>query len=100
LQAPQLKLPSRLVPEEDPRNYDFPEGFGAAFVEFTSFIEARRARKNIHLAKYGNRMVECSFINELKFEKDDFSREALIKIEKPSGDFEGIEKFAIEFTNK
>ena len=92
-------MPTRLNPEDDPRNYDFPEGFGCAFVEFTSFLEAKRARKNIHLAKYGNRMVECSFLSEEKFELNDFSRDPLIEVEKPSGDFEGLEKFAIDFNN-
>ena len=85
---------------DDPRNYDFPEGFGSAFVEFTSFLEARRARKNIHLARYGNRMVECAFLDEPKFEANDFTMNALIKIEKPSGDFEGMEKYAIDFNNE
>jgi hypothetical protein len=42
--------------------------------------------------------VECSYLNEAKFEKNDFSRGELIKIERPSGDFEGIEKFAIDFS--
>jgi hypothetical protein len=42
-------------------------------------------------------MVECSFLDEGKFERDDFTREALIKVEKPSGEFEGLEKFAIDF---
>ena len=86
-------------PEEDPRNYDFPEGFGCAFIEFTSFLEAKRARKNIHLAKYGNRMVECAYLSEQKFDADDFTREPLIEVEKPTGEFEGLEKFAIDFNN-
>ena len=84
-------------PAEDTRNYDFPEGFGCAFVEFTSTTEARRARKGIHLAKYGNRMVECAYHDENKFDRNDFTREPLIKAEKPSGEFEGLEKFAIDF---
>lgn len=98
-QAPQLKLPARLDPSDDLRNYDFPEGFGSAFIEFTSVIEARRARKNIHLTKYGNRMVECGYLSENKFDKNDFTREPLIQVEKPTGEFEGLEKFAIDFNN-
>ena len=94
-----MKLPSRLNPEDDPRNYDFPEGFGSAFIEFTSFLEAKRARKNIHLAKYGNRMVECGYLSEKKFADNDFTKENLIQVEKPSGEFEGLEKFAIDFNN-
>jgi hypothetical protein len=88
-----------LNPEDDPRNYDFPEGFCCAFIEFTSFLEAKRARKNIHLAKYGNRMVECGYLSENKFAANDFTREKLIEVEKPSGEFEGLEKFAIDFNN-
>jgi hypothetical protein len=79
------------------RNYDFPVGFGNAYVEFTSFTEARRARRNIHLGKYGPRTVECAFLDEKKFERNDFTLDPLIKLEKPSGEFEGIEKFAIDF---
>jgi len=90
-------LPSRLDPLDDPRNYDFPIGFGSAFVEFTSISESKRARKSIHLAKYNGRMVECAFHNEIKFEKNDFSCDETIKIEKPSGEFEGLERFAIDF---
>lgn len=82
---------------DDPRNYDFPPGFGTAFVEFTSFTEARRARRCVHLAKYGKNMVECSYWDEGRFEREEFCGEELVKIEKPSGDFEGIEKFAIDF---
>ena len=94
-----MKLPTRLNPEDDPRNYDFPVGFGCAFVEFTSLLEAKRARKNIHLAKYANRMVECAYLSEAKFYANDFTREDLIQVEKPSGEFEGLEKFAIDFNN-
>lgn len=56
----------------------------------------------MHLGKYGARVVECAFVEESKFERGEFGRgadELLIKIEKPSGDFEGIEKFAIDFNN-
>jgi len=42
-------------------------------------------------------MVECAFHNETKFEKNDFSCDETIKIEKPSGEFEGLERFAIDF---
>jgi len=49
----------RPAPSDDPRNYDYPEGYGSAFVEFTSVSEARRARRNIHLLKYDGRVVEC-----------------------------------------
>jgi hypothetical protein len=86
-----------LDPQDDARNYDFPEGFASAFIEFTSLYEARRARKQIHLAKYGNRMVECNYWDEGKFELADFTREALIRAEKPTGEFEGLEKYAIDF---
>lgn len=44
-------------------------------------------------------MVESAFLDEGKFERNDFSREPLIQLERPSGDFEGIEKFAIDFNN-
>ena len=97
--APYLKMPPRLDPIDDIRNYDFPEGFGSAFVEFTSVYEARRARKNIHLGKYGQKTVECGYLDEGKFERSDFTREPLVQVEKPSGDFEGMEKFAIDFNN-
>lgn len=46
------KQKEKIKPEDDPRNYDFPEGFGNAYVEFTSMTEAKRARRNIHLLKY------------------------------------------------
>ena len=94
-----MKLPPRQDPMEDIRNYEFPEGFGNAYVEYTSVQEAKRARRGIHLARYGYKMVECVYHDESKFERNDFTKEQTIKIEKPSGEFEGLEKFAIDFQN-
>ena len=51
------------------------------------------------MAKYGNRMVECGYLSEKKFADNDFTKENLIQVEKPSGEFEGLEKFAIDFNN-
>lgn len=42
-------------------------------------------------------MVECAYHNEEKFDTNDFSLQETIKVEKPSGEFEGLEKFAIDF---
>ena len=53
MKAKGLKYKKKLDPLDDPRNYDFPLGFGSAFVEFTSVNEAKRARRFIHLLKYG-----------------------------------------------
>ena len=44
-------------------------------------------------------MVECGYLSENKFAANDFTREKLIEVEKPSGEFEGLEKFAIDFNN-
>ena len=51
----------------------------------------------MHLSRYSGRMIECGYLSEAKFEAWDFSPEPLIKIEKPSGEFEGLEKYAIDF---
>jgi RNA recognition motif-containing protein len=68
--------------DEDPRNYEFPIGFGSAFVEFTSTIEAKKARKCIHLLKYNGRLIETEFFDEDKFYENDFSEIEVIVIEK------------------
>lgn len=83
---------------EDPRNYDYPEGFGSAFVEFTSVTEAKRARRNIHLLRFNNRLVECEYHDEVKFELNDFKRLEPLKREIRDQEFEGLENCAIEFT--
>ncbi len=44
-------------------------------------------------------MVECAYLSEQKFAENDFTRENLIQGEKLSGEFEGLEKFAIDFNN-
>ena len=44
---------NELHPLQDRRNYDYPDGFGSAFVEFESIGDAVRARRGIHLLKYG-----------------------------------------------
>jgi len=53
---------------EELKNYELPEGFGSAFIEFTSVFEARRARRNIHLLKYNDALVECVYHDETKFD--------------------------------
>jgi RNA recognition motif-containing protein len=88
----------KLAPDDDPRNYDYPTGYGSAFIEFTSTTEAKRARRNIHLLKYNNRTVECEYHDEIKFELNDFSRVKPIKMEQRGQEFEGLENCAIEFT--
>lgn len=85
-------------PEEDPNNYDYPQGFSSAFVEFTSINEAKRARKYINLLKYAGRIVECEYFDEEKFERGDLSSEEVQKREKMGLEFEGLENCAIEFT--
>ena len=58
---------------QDRRNYDWPIGFGAAFVEFEAIHEAIKARRAMHLLKYGvdnskkqpkAEFIECSYITE------------------------------------
>lgn len=92
------KQKKALEPLDDPRNYDYPEGFGNAYVEFTSVVEAKRARKNIHLLRFNNRLVECEYHDEAKFALDDFRRPEPIKREIREEGFEGLENCAIEFT--
>ena len=87
-----------MQPLVDPRNYDYPDGFGSAFVEFTSVLEAKRARRNIHLLRFAGRLVECEYHDEGKFVIDDFNRPVPIKREIRDQAFEGLENCAIEFT--
>lgn len=68
------KEKDKMDPADDIRNYDFPIGFGNAYVEFTSVIEAKRARRNIHLLKYNKKTVECEYHDEHKFMMNDFTR--------------------------
>ena len=61
---------------DDIRNYDLPPGFGSIFVEFANEIDAKAARRNLHLLKYENRTVECCYWDEQmyadeKWEPDD-----------------------------
>ena len=64
---------NELHPLQDRRNYDWPVGFGAAFVEFDAIHEAIKARRAMHLLKYGvdnskkqpkAEFIECSYITE------------------------------------
>lgn len=72
-------------------------GFGNAYIEFTSTQEAKRARKHIHLMRYDNRLVECEFHDENKFERNDFRGLEKIQLEIRGAEFEGVENLAIEF---
>lgn len=94
----QQRKAKALDPLDDTRNYDFPVSFGAAFVEFTSVTEAKRARRNIHLLKFGGRLVECEYHDEVRFELNDFKRLEPLKRETRDQEFEGLENCAIEFT--
>ena len=68
---------------EDRRNYDWPTGFGAAFVEFEKVEEAIRARRGIHLLRYGEdtkkhkkaELVECSYLGEREYRAYDFGND-------------------------
>jgi hypothetical protein len=63
-----------LDPYNDIRNYDFPDGFGSAFILFKNTGDCIRARKAIHLMKYNkSQVVECVFLTEKKFQDDNFS---------------------------
>ena len=62
---------NELHPLQDKRNYDWPDGFGAAFVEFEAIHEAISARKAMHMLKYGQETkkskaqhIECSYLTE------------------------------------
>jgi len=68
------KQKEELKPLDDPRNYEYPDGFGCVFVEFTSVTEARRARRNIHLLKYNGRLVEVEYHDEARYALNDFKR--------------------------
>ncbi len=92
------KKDSTLDPLDDPRNYNFPFGFCSAFIEYTSVMEARRARRNMHLLKFNNRTVECEFHDERNFEENNFMRLEPEKLEIRGFEFEGLENCAIEFT--
>ena len=77
---------NELHPLQDKRNYEWPDGFGAAFVEFEEMHEAIAARKGLHLLKYGQdtkktkaECVECSFLSEAQFRENLFSREIVHK---------------------
>lgn len=72
---------NELHPLQDKRNYDWPVGFGSAFVEFEAIHEAIKARKGIHMLKYGQdtkktkaEFVECSYITEAAFRDKEFER--------------------------
>ena len=77
---------NELHPMQDRRNYDWPEGFGAIFVEFDTVQEAVQARQGIHMLKYGQDTkktkadyVMCSYITETQFRTNQFSRELVFK---------------------
>ena len=97
-QTDKEKDKAKIDPRDDPRNYDFPVGFGNAYVEFTSVSEAKKARRNIHLLKYAGRTVECEFHDEIRFEANDFKPLQPVQIEERAQEFEGVENLAIEFT--
>ena len=62
---------NELHPLQDRRNYDWPEGFGAVFVEFEQTSHAVQARKGMHMLKYGQEtkktkadFIETSYLTE------------------------------------
>ena len=94
---------NELHPLQDKRNYDWPEGFGAAFVEFEQIHEAIAARKAIHLCKYGQdtkktkaELIECSFLTEECFRENEFGREVFHKVYELDKVFEGFEDKVID----
>ena len=86
-------------PDEDPRNYDYPLGWGNAYIRFATEFEAKRARRAIHLMKYMEKVIEVEFYDRVKFMHSDFSTQEPTKREKMGFEFEGLENCAIEFTN-
>ena len=79
---------NELHPLQDSRNYDWPPGFGAVFVEFEAIHEAIKARKGINMLKYGQDdskkvkadFVECSYITEGAFRENKFDPEMVHKV--------------------
>ena len=47
--------------------------------------------------RYDNKLVECEYHDEGKFERDDFTGLDKIKLESRGEEFEGVENLAIEF---
>lgn len=79
---------NELHPLQDKRNYDWPEGFGAAFVEFAEVESAVSAKKAMHLLKYGldtkktkADCIECSYLTESQFGLNVFERDIEHRLE-------------------
>lgn len=60
------------LPTQDIRNYDFPPGFGNAFVEFESIDDCKKARKGLHLMKHSGKLIECSYWLEQQYKEKEF----------------------------
>lgn len=79
---------NELHPLQDKRNYDWPEGFGAAFVEFAEVEHAVSAKRAMHLLKYGQDTkktradcIECSYLTEAQFRGNMFEKDIEHKLE-------------------
>lgn len=85
------------MPTDNIRNFDFPEGFGNAYVRFESSEHAQEARKHIHLLKYGSKFIECMYHSYELYCDDNFRKPRMIKVEKADADYEGLQNCPIEF---
>lgn len=52
------------------RNYDLPECFGHAFVEFFRPQDCAIVYRALNLMKYNDKIIECSFYNADMYECD------------------------------
>ena len=89
-----------LEPIDDPRNFDFPAGFGSAFIQFERLEDAIRARKEINMREYDSRRVETSYWSKDLFAVDVFDNITISKSEIREAGYVGIENLAIDFADQ
>jgi hypothetical protein len=54
----------------DIRNYDLPEGFGNAYIEFFRPTDCQVVYRALNGMRFNGKQVECSFYNHELFEND------------------------------
>ena len=64
----QKEQKAELQAEADMRNYDLPEGFGHAYVEFFRPQDCQVVYRALNLMKYNEKIIECSFYNAEMYE--------------------------------
>ncbi len=98
--ALRRKRPKAIEPIDDVRNFEFPPGFGSAFVKYENVEAARKARKEINMREYNGRRVEAGFWSSDLFDLGIFTNVSIIKSEVREAGYVGIENLAIDFADQ